>query len=113
MRILFSLGFALLLPAALLAQHSEMREILDRLQRLEDQNRELVNEVRSLRQELAAVRSAPAKTEPATAASTQPPSPPQVAPSEQGGAAAPLEERVGVNEQRIAEQQQSKVEAEH
>jgi hypothetical protein len=38
----------------------ELRQILDRLQKLEESNRALADEVRSLRQELATARSAPA-----------------------------------------------------
>src|SRR5438270_3669866 len=66
-------------------------EILKRLERLEQQNREIMEEIRALRQQLA----------PAAAASTA------------EGDAAPLEERVAVQERRTADLDQSKVGAEH
>jgi hypothetical protein len=82
-------------PTLLLAQQkSDLQQILDRLERIERENRNLADEVRALRAELAASRATAVTSEPAT-------TPP----------AAPLEERVEVNEQRIAEQAQSKVEA--
>ncbi len=81
-------GVLLALPAA--AQTSaELTQILDRLNRLEEQNRQLVSEVHALREELSAARAAP------TAA---PPSP-------------SVEEKLSVQDTRIAEQAQSKVEA--
>lgn len=79
---------ALVLAAAAQAQTpSEMQQIIRRLDRLEEQNRELVEEVRALRAELAETH----KTEPA-----QP---------------AAVEERVAVEESRVAELAQTKVEA--
>lgn len=71
-----------------------MQQILDRLDRLEEQNRTLLEEVRALRSELDA-RSRDAA--PAPAAET--------------AQAPPVEERVAVNENRIAELAQTKVEA--
>ena len=65
----------------------DMRQILERLNRLEEQNRALAAEVRELRNELAATRA----PEPAAAPTT--------------------EERLDVQDSRIAEQAQSKVEA--
>jgi len=74
---------AFLLPTLLIAQSSpELQQILERLQRLENENRALAEEVRALRRELAA-----------------------------GRAEAPLEEKVEVQEKRIEEQAQTKVEA--
>src|ERR1700692_1259587 len=82
-------------PTLLLAQQkSDLQQILDRLERIERENRNLADEVRALRAELTASRATAVTSEPAT---TPPP--------------APLEERVEVNEQRIADQAQSKVEA--
>ena len=105
MRIACRPALALLLPALLFGQSpSGMQEILDRLQRLEDQNKELMTEIRALRQELES-RNAPAATPPA-----QPPPPETAAAPAQ---APPLQERVAVNEQRIQDLSQSKVEAEH
>jgi hypothetical protein len=86
-------------------QKSDMQQILDRLERIEQENRNLAGEVRALREELAASHSgvappAPAAVTPSAASAVAQPSPP-----------APLAERVDVNEQRISEQAQSKVEA--
>jgi hypothetical protein len=77
------------LPGILAAQASspDMQQILNRLERLEQQNRSLTEEVRQLRQDLAASRG-------------QPPAP-----------AAALEEKVAVDETRTEELAQSKVEA--
>lgn len=69
----------------------EMRQILERLNRLEEENRALAAEVRELRTELAATRP----KEPAAA--------PRAAPT--------IEERLSVQDSRIAEQAQTKVEA--
>jgi hypothetical protein len=80
-----------LLPTLLSAQQkSDLQQILDRLDRIEQENKTLTDEVRALRAELAASRAISAATPPAT---------------------APLEERVEVAEQRIADQAQTKVEA--
>jgi len=87
-----------LAPPLLLAQQSDFQQILDRLERIEQENKRLAEEVRALRTELAASRT----IAPPTAAS--PPAPAETPPT-------PLAERVDVNEQRIAEQAQSKVEA--
>jgi hypothetical protein len=98
MRIRRSLPLALFLPAAVFAQSQPdpQRQILDRLQRLEEQNQKLMSEIHALREELAASGLKRAE-------STPPESPPE----------SRLEERVAINEQRIDEQAQSKLEAEH
>ena len=82
-------GFAFcLLPTLLCAQQkSDLQQILDRLDRIEQENKTLTDEVRALRAELASSRGATPPTEP------------------------PITERVAVAEQRIADQQQTKVEA--
>ncbi len=93
MRPRFTFVLFLCLPAFLQAQSkSEMQQVLERLERLEEQNRALFAEVQSLRKELAASG--------ATAAEPAPAEP-------------PVEERVAVAEHRIDEQAQSKVESEH
>jgi hypothetical protein len=79
---------SLLLPAQ---TTSEMAGVLERLDRLERQNRELAAEVQTLRAELASVRSDP--------------------PDQAAAAATPVEQRLDIQEQRIEEQAQSKVEA--
>ncbi|HET8547483.1 MAG TPA: hypothetical protein VFL57_05755 [Bryobacteraceae bacterium] len=69
----------------------DLRAILDRLDRLERQNRDLIEEVRALRSELTAARTAEQ---------------PQQAPQ-----ATPLPERIAVAERRIEEHAESKVES--
>lgn len=75
-----------------------LRQILERLDRLELQNRELVQEVRALRKELALARSGPQTAQPAV---------------ETAGTATPsdLAERMDVQERRLEEQAQTKVES--
>jgi hypothetical protein len=70
-------------------QQIDLGQILQRLDRLEQQNQSLVEEVRQLRQELAATHGQP--------------QPPQAAQS--------LEDKVAVDENRLAELAESKVEA--
>jgi len=80
----------LLAPVCALAQTSvEVKEILDRLSRLEEENRVLANEVHALREQL-----------------TSAPAPPEVQ-----AAGPPVTERLDVAEQRVNEQAQTKVEA--
>ncbi len=96
-----------LFPTLLLAQQkSDLQQILDRLDRIEQENKNLTEEVRALRAELASSR----------------PSAPNTINSANGGATTgsgqttatdhpPLSEKLSVDEARIAEQAQSKVEA--
>jgi hypothetical protein len=87
-----------LFPTLLAAQQSsDVQKILDRMDRLELENRNLAAEVRALREELVASRT--------NAPQTNPP------PVDQAAPAPPLEERVAVQERRIEEQAQTKVEA--
>ncbi len=72
-----------------------MKEILERLTRVEEQNRVLMDEVRALRRELAGSRG---PVSPAPVVEAQSP---------------PLEERTAVAERRIEEQAQSKIESDH
>jgi hypothetical protein len=89
-------------PALLAAQQkSDLQQVLDRLDRIEQENKTLADEVRALRLELAASRGA------APAASSAPTTAPNAAEVQN----PPLEEKVAVDEARIAEQAQSKVEA--
>src|SRR5580700_3281231 len=90
-----------LVPTLLSAQQkTDLQQILERLDRIEQENKTLTDEVRALRQELAA-RSAAGDA-------AIPPSEPQP----QGAvSSAPIEERVQVAEQRISDQAQTKVEA--
>jgi hypothetical protein len=80
-----------IVPAAVAQERPDTTEILRRLERLEDQNRQIMEEIHALRQQLAAA--------------------PAGAPAEQGP--TPVEERVAVQEHRIEELDQSKVGAEH
>jgi hypothetical protein len=86
------LGALVFFPLFLAAQTPDLKSILDRLDRLEQENRTLAEQVRDLRNQLAAAQSgaAPAATPAAT-------------PS--------IEERLEVQQQRIEEQAQTKVEA--
>lgn len=89
--------FVLFLPAILAAQQkSDLQQVLDRLDRIEQENKSLAEEVRALRAELAASRTTPA---------------PVLAPAPEATPTPPTEERLAVDETRIAEQAQSKVEA--
>ena len=72
---------------------SEWKQVIDRLERLESQNRALADEIRALRHELTARRDEPAREEPAA------------------GKDASLEEKVAIQDSRIAEMAQTKVEA--
>jgi hypothetical protein len=84
---------AALLPGVMAAQErAEFQQILERLDRLEKQNRELLDQVSALRQELSAARGIPQTGAP----------PPPV---------AELQERSAVQQQQIQDLAQSKVEA--
>jgi len=86
-------SFVLLIPAFLAAQQkSDLQQILERLERVEQENRNLAQEVRLLREELAKSRTG-----------ADPASPPD--------GAAPLDERVAVLERRAEEQAQTKIES--
>jgi hypothetical protein len=95
------------IPLALPAQEkTDLQQILERMERLEQQNRNLAAEVRALRDELAVSRPPgvnPAPKEPlaagdlGAATGSAPPSPP------------PIEERVAVQERRTEELTQTKV----
>lgn len=78
---------------------SVLQQVLKRLDSLENENHALLQEVQALREEVAAGRSQDTK---AVGAATDPAA---------GEKQAPLEERVAVNENRIGEQAQTKVEA--
>jgi hypothetical protein len=91
-----TLALILIAPAVLAAQESsELRQILQRLTKVEEQNRALMEEVRALRQELARTQNTNTAAEAPAAAEP------------------PVEERLTVAERRIEEQAQSKVEADH
>jgi len=79
-------------------QAPELKAVVDRLDRLEAQNRELMAEIRALRQQLAAAQPS-AEVAPQTAEAESPPQ--------------PVAERVEVTERRIADLDQSKISSEH
>jgi hypothetical protein len=79
-----------------------LRRVLERLDRLEQQNRDLAEQVHLLRNELALARGTPAST-PAAAATAK------TAPPE--STTADLAERMDVQEHRLEEQAQTKVES--
>jgi hypothetical protein len=83
----------LIAPTAILAQDkTELQQVLDRLDRLEEENHKLADEVHALRTELAASQQRP--------------------PGQGNGTeAAPIDERVQVTEQRVSDLSQEKVEA--
>ena len=83
---------ALLLAISSLCAAQEMKEILDRLNRLEEQNRELLQEVRDLRHQQI---SSHAAASPAPAAGAE--------------ASAPVAEKLAVEDQRVADLDQTKV----
>lgn len=86
---------AALVPALLMAQSpAGYQEILDRLDRLEKQNRELLDQVTALRKELEASRAAPASEAAAPAPAVR-----------------DLEEKANVQQQQIQDLSQTKVEA--
>ena len=87
------------LATALNGQSPELKLVMDRLDRLEAQNRELLQEVKALQQQIATAQAPPSPAAPATAAIQL--------------AAAPLPEQLEVNERRIAELEQTKVSTDH
>ncbi len=87
----------LAVPVLLPAQtKTEFQQILERLDRLERENHGLAEEVRALREELAAARSKDSLTTSAAAES---------------GSPQTVDDRLGVVERRVDEQAQTKVEA--
>src|SRR4051812_17539073 len=109
MRLSYSfLAIGLIVVAGANAQNQPesvtLQDVLKRLNALEEQNRELSQEVQSLRQELAASHS----QTPQPASQTPQPASPLSADAQPS-----LDERVTRNEARIEEQSQTKVEASH
>ncbi|MFN7921868.1 MAG: hypothetical protein U0Q16_17335, partial [Bryobacteraceae bacterium] len=88
----------LLAPCLLCAQ--SLDQVVERLDRLEKENRSLRDEVSQLRRELDSIRGAPA-----------PPASPPAEAAEQAPSVQTLDERLTVQERRTDEQAQSKVEA--
>jgi len=112
------------LPAIAAAQSQpDWKQVLERLQKLEEQNRELITEVRALRKQVgpgatatptASAASAPNRDrEGADPTSAPNRDHPGADPTSESPAGAGVEERLAIQEARIAEQQQSKVETEN
>lgn len=96
MHLKLRIFFLALVPGVLAAQSGEpadLGRILQRLDVLEQQNRELISEIHALREQIASAAAAPAT-----------PSPP---------AKPPVAERVDVAEQRIQDLAQTRIESEH
>jgi hypothetical protein len=103
MRKLSCLLFAACAARSLSAQQPpELQQVIERLDRLEAQNRDLMEEIRALRLQLAATQTSPPVAPEAAGQTAEAGAPPQ-----------PVEERVEVAEQRIADLDQSKVSSEH
>jgi hypothetical protein len=105
-------------PAA--ASESVVRDVLQRLDRLEAQNQELMKEIRALREQLAAGATTGATTASTPAPATQPAALPPAQREAQGaagtpddGAAATVAEKVAVQQQQIAQLDQEKVSTDH
>lgn len=77
----------------------EMKLVMDRLDRLEAQNQELLQEVKALRQILASSQQGTSQEQQTVVATT--------------GGDAPVAEQVEINTRRIADAEQSKVSTEH
>jgi hypothetical protein len=95
------LALVLVPPLVRAQEKTELQQILDRLDRLEQENHQLADEVHALRTELAVARGQVPEKPAADASPSSAPAAP----------AAPLDERVQVAEQRVADLSQEKVEA--
>jgi hypothetical protein len=113
MRIRPSYFVLALIPVLLRAQEkTDLQQILERMDRLEQENRNLAAEVRALRDELAVSHPAPSAASSAPEKSSEPQSAAAVSASAPvQPALVPLEERVAVEEQRVEDLAQSKVQA--
>ncbi len=103
----------LVFPVALAAQQrSDVDRILERLDRLEQENRDLAAEVHALRSELAAAAHSDTAATGASASAQIPPEGPAASSSVPAAPTAqPLEEQVAVQQQRVADLAQTKVQA--
>ncbi len=106
-------------PVAPAQPSPDMQQVLDRLDRLETQNRELMTELRALRQQLEPAKAAAENAENPPAAQPNPgvasasASAPNAAPNQAATPVAPLDERVDVIAQRQAQQDQEKISSDH
>jgi hypothetical protein len=98
-----------LAPSAIRAQdRTDLQQILQRLDRLEEENHKLADEVHALRMEFAAANKPGEQPAQSQVAQTPPAEPP---PTAQPPTAPPLGERLAVAEQRVSDLSQEKVEA--
>ena len=105
MHVRCSVAFIVLFPFTAGAQNQpDIREILNRLEKVEQQNRELMDEVKLLRAKLEGTPT------PAPASIT---APVEAAAAEPDLSAAPITERVAVLERKVEEHEDTKVGAEH
>jgi hypothetical protein len=102
------------------AQTPDLQAVLERLDRLEAQNQELMKEIRALREQLAAGAATGVTTTAAPAAAAQPPAQNNAQTAAQnatgapgGEAAATVAEKVAVEQQQIAQLDQEKVSTDH
>ncbi|HEY6340246.1 MAG TPA: hypothetical protein VIY49_02035 [Bryobacteraceae bacterium] len=106
------------------AQTPDLQAVLERLDRLEAQNQELMKEIRALREQLASGATTGATTAAAPGAAAQPPSPSTVQGPDQpaaqgatgtpgGETAATVAENVAVQQHQIAQLDQEKVSTDH
>ncbi|MBV9768462.1 MAG: hypothetical protein JOZ32_02725, partial [Bryobacterales bacterium] len=100
LHIAWPLAVLLAVPGIQAQQTSELQQVLERLDRLEEENHKLADEIHALRTELAASKGQ----------STQEQSIPAQTPAA-GPEVPSLDERVQVAEQRISDLSQEKVEA--
>jgi len=93
-------------------QPPELKAVIDRLDRLEAQNRELMAEIRALRQQLGSGQSAPAvENGVAPKEAAAPEAAPVAADAEVSQ--QPITERVDIAERRLADLDQTKISSEH
>jgi hypothetical protein len=100
--------FPLLLPAQ---ERGDFQLILQRLDQLEQENRNLANEVHALRAEIASGRLSPASPAPPQAGTAVAGTAANGSPEPMNVSPVPMEERTAVQEQRTEELSQTKVEA--
>jgi hypothetical protein len=107
MRKLSCLLLAACAARSLIAQQpTDLKDVIDRLDRLEAQNRDLMAEIRALRLQLAATQSSPPVAPEAAPLTAEAPTGGETPPQ-------PVTERVDVAERRIADLDQSKISSEH
>ncbi len=92
-------------------QSPDLQQVLQRLDRLEEQNRALMAELRTLREQLAAKSQVSAETAVAAGQTAVPPTEASATPLQTPG--ADLQDQVEVQQQRTAQLDQEKISTEH